>query len=336
MRDIHPLTLLALLSDQKFHSGQAIAEKLAISRTTVWKLVASLRKLGLELDSIPGRGYRLIDPPELFNRDAIMEMMGAEVKEQMARLDILAEVDSTNSYLQNHPLLLEERLFSVALAESQTLGRGRRGKKWESPFGRNIYLSLSLSNFSPKHSIEGLSLVTALALVRALSPWEIVGLGIKWPNDLLVQGKKLAGILVEINGEGGGSYRVVIGVGVNVRMSVASGASIDQAWTDLCAHTTKPVSRNQIAANLITELSDALKRFEQGGLEPFLEEWKRCDLTLDREINILQSGKVETGISKGVNRHGALLVETDQGTKQIYSGEVSIRISQTSDTMLVE
>ncbi|HSJ49279.1 MAG TPA: biotin--[acetyl-CoA-carboxylase] ligase, partial [Gammaproteobacteria bacterium] len=167
---------------------------------------------------------------------------------------------------------------TVCLAERQTRGKGRRGRNWVSPYGTNLYLSLSWRFESGLSALAGLSLVVGISLIRALQQLGVEGAGLKWPNDIYLQGAKLAGVLIEVSGESAGPCSAVIGIGVNVAMPEQQGRHIDQRWTDLRAHGI-PVARNQLAAALLEQLLPALAEFARHGMQPFQEEWQRPDLS---------------------------------------------------------
>jgi len=337
---VHPITLLPHLSDGRFHSGQALGEILGVTRATVWKLIKELEGLGLEIHSVTGKGYRLIDPPELLNPDLIRSMLTPEVERTLIRLDVLPQTESTNQYLLKAPEI-EAPGVSLVMAESQSAGRGRRGKPWISPFGRNLYMSFCYSSFTPQHAVEGLSLVIAVALCRSFRHFGAENVGIKWPNDILWQdtktgqAKKLAGILVELVGEANGQYRVVLGIGVNLHMSTEDADGIDQPWVDLKSILpgAQP-SRNQIAAYLINQVHDVLAQFQNQGFAALEQEWKQYDQVLGRQLTVRQGNQTIHGKAVGLDPAGALLVETAEGIKRFYSGEVSIRSTLTQTPSL--
>jgi BirA family biotin operon repressor/biotin-[acetyl-CoA-carboxylase] ligase len=301
--------------------------------------VQTLQKSGLPIYSVRGKGYRLAEPIELLNKSLILtdlaEIGGVEGAGQyLQHLDVFHDIESTNAYLLNLAKNGEQSV-RACLAELQTAGRGRRGRRWVSPFGGNLYLSLLWQFDSGASQLGGLSLAVAVAVIRTLQEVGLTSAGVKWPNDILVKGRKLAGILLEISGEAVGPCSVVIGIGLNVRTPVPEMADVDQAWTDLESELGKRVSRNHLAAQLLAHLMNAVREFETQGLRAFVKEWAASDVFADSEVTLeLPHGKVQ-GIARGIDENGALLVVTKDGVQRFHSGEVSLRAS-TSDRMGAE
>lgn len=320
--------LITLLNDGRFHSGESLAEQLGgISRAAVWKAVQNLQTLGLEIHAVRGRGYRLARPIELLDAARIEADLTAAARPWVSALEVRERIDSTNSYLLHRA---KEGLAggAVCLAEWQSAGRGRRGRSWVSPFGANLYLSLLWRFALEPALLSGVSLAVGVALVRALSGLGIDGLGLKWPNDLLWRGRKLAGVLLEFGGESGGSCYIVAGVGLNVAMPRFAEWQIDQPWVDLRGIVGPPgISRNAVAARLISELITALVQFEQGGFEAFRADWRRFDLTHGRPVTLHLPDAAIAGIARGVDESGALLLETPAGVRRFLGGEISLRLT---------
>jgi BirA family transcriptional regulator, biotin operon repressor / biotin---[acetyl-CoA-carboxylase] ligase len=318
------IDLIALLADGKFHSGEKLARLLGVSRTAVWKQLKKLEGLEIQVESVKGKGYRLAGGLELLDHQKIMDSLSREVISTLANLDILREIDSTNAYLSRK---VEGCHALACIAERQSGGRGRRGRRWLSPFGRNIYLSLGWHFEGGAASLEGLSLAVGLALRRALLPGstENPDLGLKWPNDLLFQGRKLAGILLEVNGDPSGQCRVVVGVGVNIGMGLEWLARVDQPCAD--AFELNVSSRNWLAAAILNELVPTLTQFQEQGFEPLAAEWHRYDLCLDKAVTLSTPAVTRSGISRGVNANGALMLETEDGIEDVHGGEISLRLT---------
>jgi BirA family transcriptional regulator, biotin operon repressor / biotin---[acetyl-CoA-carboxylase] ligase len=314
-----PAPLISLLADGHFHSGEALGRQLGVSRTAVWKQIRVLRSLGIELHSVIGKGYRLPEPMTLLSREAILSQLSVEPARVNECFDVYLTINSTNTVAMEHAQ--RGALIHLVLAEHQSQGRGRRGRTWVSPFGRNIYLSLVWSFQNGVAALEGLSLLVALAVVRALKRLGVHGLALKWPNDVLLDGSKLAGILLEIQGDMTGPCRVVIGIGLNVQMPRAAAAHIDQAFSDLQASAVM-LDRNRIAAALIDELFSALDSFDAHGFAPCREEWEALDLYKGREVEVHSGNSTIRGIVKGVDAGGALLLNTASGLQVINGGEV--------------
>ena len=315
--------ILETLADGRFHSGEALAESLGVTRAAVWKKVHALEKLGLAVFRVPGRGYRLADPLQLLNAEVIGAGLRPDSRARLKDLAILPVVDSTNTWLQGQPG--EPR---VCLAEFQSAGRGRRGRGWVSPFGANLYMSLAWRFDEWPPGFTALGMVTAIAAVRALDSFGVEDVSIKWPNDLIAAGRKLGGVLIDIQGEPPGATRAVIGLGLNVRMPAAAAGDIDQPWMDLATLTdSNPPERNALAAALIEAQLTALDEFAARGFAAFGEDWRRLDLVAGRAVALLSHDQTVTGVAAGVDEQGALLLRTPHGIKRFVSGDVSLRVA---------
>lgn len=316
--------LLRHLADGRFHSGEALAEILGISRAAVWKQLKQLQQLpGVRFDAVRGRGYRLVTPLALFDEELLREHVGDNVR-HLAGIDLFPEIDSTNAYLMARPAPPVGR-GHVCVAEHQTTGRGRRGRRWVSGFGQNLSMSLAWTFDMPMAALSGLSLAAGVAVAGALQKAGVCGHGLKWPNDLYLDNRKLAGILVEASGEANGPTRVVIGVGVNLVMDDATAGDIDQPWADLRGQLGDLPPRNRIAGLLVDELVSTCLRYDAEGLAPFLAEWQRHDLHLGREVMLSLGGQAVYGRYVGLAEDGALLLETASGRRAFQGGEVSLR-----------
>jgi len=315
--------LAGYLSVNETRSGEAIAHELGCSRTAVWKHVESLRALGIDIDAVAGRGYRLREPLELLDSAVILAGLDPAVREKLRDLSIESSLDSTNSAVRR--LALEDQHAAIVLAEHQSGGRGRRGRQWHSPYARNIYLSIGwkLENSLPE--LGCLSLVVALATARALSRAGLDGHMVKWPNDLMLDGRKLCGCLVEVQGDAQGPCHAVLGVGINVHMpaSVLTDA-IDQPWTDI--HSRLPdCSRNTLAILLLEEMVRGLDLFAGVGFAPFRDTWKQWDGLQGQTIEVDAGKSMLRGKAVGISESGALLLDTGNEVLSLYSGEVSLR-----------
>ena len=319
--------LLARLADGRTHSGEALGTALGISRMAVWKHLKALRDSGIEIEAVRGRGYRLPVSCELLDRDRILSYASAASRALLGPVEVLLETDSTNTRLRGQALD-GARSGSVCLAELQHRGRGRRGKRWVSPFAANLYLSLLWRSPQGAAALGGLSLVAGIAVLRCLQAFGVSDAGLKWPNDILAGDAKLAGILIDVAGESAGPCAVVIGVGINVAMRQATAQTIDQAWTDLYSLTGRlDISRNLLAAGLLDSLLPALQTFETGGLQPFMTDWQRHDLVSGRQVDLRLHDSTVRGTARGIDAGGALLVDTDTGCRRFTSGEVSVRMT---------
>ena len=325
---------LSILADGEFHSGEHLAKHLKVSRGTVWKQIDSVRQLGLDVYAVRGKGYRLATPFELLNRNFILKHIIKADQTPPSKLDLHWEVDSTNARLME--LARQEQGLEnghTCLAELQSQGRGRRGRTWQSPIGGNIYLSQYWRLADGFASTGGLSLAVAVAIIRALRNSDIrvqqAGneIGVKWPNDIVCRGKKLAGILLEITGEPSGLCHVVIGVGINLHLSATIEEKIDQPCIDLKTITGGTVDRNRLTACLITELLNLYQALDRNQLQNYIEEWKSLDSFHGKHV-VLKSPKGEfKGVVRGVDANGAIQLAQDGKLMSFHSGEVSLRKS---------
>jgi len=324
LRDI----LLRELADGRFHSGQELADSTGRSRTAIWKQIQRLQEgLGLGIDAVRGRGYRLAAPLELLDADRIRAEFAASTHGLVESLQILGSVDSTNTRA-SADLPAESGRARVWLAEHQTAGRGRRGRSWVSTFGENLYLSLAWRFDLPMSQLAGLSLAAGVVVAETLHSLGLEGHALKWPNDVLVDGRKLAGILVDVSGEAGGPAAAVIGVGVNLRIPDADAGAIDQPWTDLC-QLGVALSRNRVAGMLVDRMVDACATFSSARLAPFVPRWGRFDSLRGRAVAIVRGEHIVEGVYRGITPSGALVLEDATGRSEHHAGEVSLRMPGT-------
>jgi BirA family transcriptional regulator, biotin operon repressor / biotin---[acetyl-CoA-carboxylase] ligase len=319
--------LINMLADGVHHSGEELGEHLGISRAAVWKYIKRLEELGLQLESVKGKGYRLIGSIELLDEKIINQYLDAETKAILQNISIFPEIESTNGYLLKQANID----FHLCLAERQTAGRGRRGRPWISPFARNIYFSLGWQSNSGISALKGLSLLVGCAVIRALRKVGLQSPGLKWPNDILANEKKLAGVLVEIRGDLAGECELVIGVGLNYQMQGAVTDEISQPWTDLHslaqAEGVSLPSRNQWVAILINELVSMLKQYEHLGFAAYKKEWESCHLYKDKQVELLMGNTSLVGTCLGVDEEGALILrDADQAIHHLHGGEISLRV----------
>jgi BirA family transcriptional regulator, biotin operon repressor / biotin---[acetyl-CoA-carboxylase] ligase len=319
--------LLALLADGEFHSGQELGDRLGVSRTAVWKHVQKLEQLGLPVASARGHGYCLEGGMELFDRELFHAHLAPAAKPILTELELFTLTDSTNARAMARAALGQGGY--VCLAEQQSAGRGRRGRCWVSPFGKNIYLSISWCFESGAAALEGLSLAVGVSLVRVLKSLGLSGLALKWPNDILCARSKLAGVLLEMTGDPAGACQVVVGVGLNVDMPELASAGIDQPWTDvqsaLRSEGLPLVSRNFLAGALVSELLLLLRDFEQKGFEAYRQEWLAHDAFAGCEVELRATDRIVRGRAVGVGETGALCLEVDGEHRFFHGGEVSLR-----------
>jgi len=324
---VSPQNLLQVLADGKYHSGSELGNVLGVSRAAIWKIIQKIETtLGLTIFAVKGKGYRLQQPLELLDKDILLKGLSEITLNQLNRLEILFEVDSTNQYL-NSKSLDGAQTASVVLAEHQTKGQGRRGRSWVSPFGGNLYLSLLWRFPEGPAQLGCLGLIIAVAIVRVLHQMGIHEAGVKWPNDIYWRNKKLAGILLEMRGESSGPSAVVIGIGANIAMPINDTDDIDkidQPWIDVESILQEKVERNRFTALIIDEVFKVLTVFPRQQKE-LLEEWQDMDVLKGQLIEVHFPDKVLSGTAKGINHDGALRLESNGQEVICHSGEVSIR-----------
>jgi len=315
--------ILIALSDGKFHSGEQLASAVGLTRAAIWKNIKVLQtEYGLDIHAVSGRGYQLSQPIELLNSSEIKkELINRSAEVMTPVVETLISIDSTNRYLMQKMLSDNERCH-VAFAEYQTAGRGRQGRTWVSPFGASLYFSVLYRFQRAPRDITGLSLAIGVAIVEYLQQAGIESASLKWPNDILVAGRKLCGILLELQGESHGPCSVVVGIGFNLTMPEEAGKMIDQPWIAYDSLRATPVSRNVLAGRLLANVLLTLNEFELKGLEPFRERWLQWDGYMNSTV-VLQLGDREVnGIARGIDQQGALLLESDGQTQRYYSGEI--------------
>lgn len=303
-------------------SGDALARELGQTRAAVWKRIQGLRAAGVAITGRAGEGYRLDGPLELLSASTIRAAMTPGAAPLLGHLDVVWSVASTNSELVQRSAPLHG--VDVLLAERQTGGRGRRGRHWASPLAAHIYLSLSRAFPGGLSKMGGLSLAMGVAVVEALHASGFRGARLKWPNDVMVDGRKLGGLLVEGGGEFAGPAQAVIGLGLNVHMPAAV-ADIGQPWTDLGRLAGAPVSRNAVVAALLSALLPALAVFEQQGLAPFLARYAGMDMLQGRAVRVEEAGVLHEGVACGLAGDGALRVNVGGREVCFHAGEVSVR-----------
>jgi BirA family biotin operon repressor/biotin-[acetyl-CoA-carboxylase] ligase len=317
--------LLSLLADGEFHSGQDLAGALGVSRTAVWKQLHSLEAMGLALESVKGRGYRIPGGVDLLQVAAIRAALDPPAASLLGELAVHEVLDSTNAEVLRQ-LDAGARSGYLCTAEQQTAGRGRRGRQWVSPFARNIYLSIAWEYAEGAAILEGLSLAVGAAVAQALARLGVEGITLKWPNDLLHGRAKLGGVLIEMAGDTAGACHVVVGVGLNVAMPAAQAAAIDQSWTDLARVAPGlACSRSRLVAALANELLPLLDRWPAGRFADWRAAWEALDAFAGRPVVVHIGERQLAGTARGVDQRGALLLETSLGIQPVFGGEISLR-----------
>lgn len=317
--------ILNKLADGDFHSGEVLAAELGVTRAAIWKQLKKIESMGIAIDSVRGKGYRLQQALDLLDIERIRDFTPESTRVQIAQMHLFADIDSTHRYLMD--ACKQSSDVQVCLAESQSHGRGRRGRLWVSPFASNIYLSVSWHYTTGPMSLSGLSLALGIAVMRVLSAYVANNIGLKWPNDIYAEGKKLGGILVEFSGDVSGPCQIVAGLGLNVRMPKQWDKDIDQPWTDLHSLAgQKTPGRNRLAAELVTQMIAVLCDYPEHGFAHYHKEWDQWDFVRGKTVHLCFPTHKKQGIVKGVNPEGALLLETSSGTETFNSGEISLKI----------
>ena len=300
---------------------------MGVSRTAVWKQLQALESMGLQLKSVKGKGYKIPENFELLDSDQIFNDLNHQIKGQLNGLHIYQSLDSTNKAAnQLVEVQADTASGAVILSEYQTMGRGRRGKNWVSPFAANLYLSMVWDFDQGASALQGLSLAIGVAVSRALKQLQVGGVQLKWPNDIYIDKKKLGGILLEMVGDPAGQCTVIIGIGINHSMPEQSGENIDQAWTDLAAVATQAISRNRLAAYIINHCFDILSDYQQKGFACYQQEWQEIDAFQGAQAVVSTVNQSTVGMPMGVDEFGALKMKLANGeVKTFIGGELSLR-----------
>ncbi len=314
--------ILRLLADGKFHSGEAIARHFHVSRATVWNALQYAGQLGVEIFSVPGRGYKLPQPVTLLDAQTIsgaLDEYGTSL-----HVEVHDHLASTNSYLMQN--IGTARHATCVAANLQTGGRGRRGRSWHAGLGASLTFSVLWRFQCGASALSGLSLAAGIALMRSLHGLGMTGTQLKWPNDVLIGRKKLAGILIELQGDMEGPSTAVIGMGINLNLPDKLKQQIDQPVTDLASLLNGELNPNHLLAALLKHLADVLTAFEQGGFAALRDEWTQHHAYHEKDVRMLMpDGREIHGVVKGITEDGSLLVATAAGMQRFISGEISLR-----------
>lgn len=317
-------TVLRLLADGQFHSGEAMARRLGMSRASVHNALQHAPDYGLTLHSVRGRGYRLVNPPQWLDAQRIAEHLGEQA--ETFRLEILDSAVSSNTMLLQRTRQENMPGGSVLAVEWQSSGRGRLGRAWHSGLGNALTFSLLWRFDCGLSALSGLSLAVGVALVRALHLLNIPGAQLKWPNDVVAGQGKLSGILVEAQGDMLGPSAVVIGIGLNLSLPPAVAGNIDQPASCLAALTDELPDRNLLLAVILRELGIVLRDFGVTGFVALRSEWEGYHVLQGRPVGLsLPDGSSVNGIVRGVTDDGALRVEMTQGMRTFNAGEITLR-----------
>jgi BirA family biotin operon repressor/biotin-[acetyl-CoA-carboxylase] ligase len=315
--------IVQMLADGEFHSGEVIGDALGISRAAVSGHVKSLSNIGLDIYSVTGKGYQLAGGLNLLNLDKIQQSYHLDHE-----LELFPIIPSTNEYLMG---LIKSKIDlqdgHTILAECQTQGRGRRGRTWQSPYGSHVYLSQYRTMDSGLSAASGLSLAIGLAVLNTINVFSNSMCALKWPNDVLVDGKKIAGILVEAEGQTDGICHLVVGVGININMPTASADYIEQPWTDLNTISKHAIDRNKFIVELLEQLQNIYQEYKLNRLDNLAEQWNANNAFANQTVELTSSSKTQVGKCLGIDTSGALLLENigSKTISKIFGGEVSLR-----------
>jgi BirA family biotin operon repressor/biotin-[acetyl-CoA-carboxylase] ligase len=326
---VAPDTLLRALADGEPHSGADLAREFGVTRAAISKAMPKLASWGLEVSAVPGVGYRLARSIDLLDARALRRALAATISRRVARLEVLWEIDSTNRYLLASPPPPPGEL-AVCLAEYQSAGRGRRGRRWRAPLGAALCMSAGWQFAAAPRDLAALTLAVGVVARRALAEVAELDVALKWPNDLVLDERKLGGILIELSAEAQGRCHVVTGIGVNVALPPGSLAALSD-WPrgaiDLAtAKRGAPPPRARLAAKLIEGLAELFASYEESGFAPYRAEWRAADFLNGRRVKLDDSAAPASGIARGIDGDGALLIETAGGQRRrVISGDVSVR-----------
>lgn len=307
--------IIKKLSTKHFVSGENLAAELGITRSAISKQIETLNQYGVSVFSVKGKGYKLEKPISLIDEQ--------QLKSKIARRCFyFDELASTNAYMLTHASELEAG--DLCVAEYQSAGRGRRGRTWVSPYAGHLYFSIFWIFPGGMNQAMGLSLIVGCSLIKALADFGVTNLGLKWPNDLYLDGKKLAGVLVEMTGQADSECRVVIGIGLNISMSAAEGDRIDRPWADLSQVTTR-LDKTLLMVSIYRQLIADLQLFDKQGLAAFYDRWQQDDLFINQQVQLQLGDKQVSGTYLGIDDQGAALLKTPTGKQAFFGGEISLR-----------
>lgn len=322
---MRPLTarVLKLLADGEFHSGEALACTLEKSRGSIWNSIRELEALGLDVYKVPGRGYRFARPMSLLAESEIRKHLGPLAPR--FSLEVNPTVDSTSTRLLERAVQ-GAPTATVLAAEWQSGGRGRLGRAWHGAIGGSLAFSMLWRFARGAAALSGLSLATGVAVARGLDALGATAIELKWPNDVLWRGHKVAGILIELQGDALGPTAAVIGVGINVRLTQADHGRIGQPAADLETICGCELDRNAVLARVLVELYPTLEAFGREGFDPVRRDWQRRHAHQDQLVTLMLPGGARIkGHARGVGNDGALILETRAGLERHHSGEITLR-----------
>ena len=318
--------LLAALNKHEFCSGEVLASQFSVTRATIHNAIKRLQSLGLIIESVSGKGYRLKNKLELLDSDAVRSYLNKDCHGAQDQLLLFDQLSSTNQ-LAGELAAPNNGRWSAVLSELQTAGRGRRGRSWISPYAANIYLSMVWNLSRSLIHAAVLSPFLALRVAQCLQRLGVPNIKVKWPNDIYCNGKKISGLLLECFGELSDSCTLVVGVGVNVSMSAYQSIKIDQEWTDILAvmGADNGLSRNQLAAELINTLFISLVEFESEQMGAWQAQWQAIDAFHGQAVRVEDAQQSFSGTAEGICADGAYKVSSQDGEHRALTGDMSLR-----------
>jgi BirA family biotin operon repressor/biotin-[acetyl-CoA-carboxylase] ligase len=329
MSDSSRKALLELLADGEMHAGPALASRLGVSRTAVWKLVADLRQCGVDVASVERRGYQLTAPCELLDSDQIRRSAQRDDRPLRGEVEVLFDAGSTNEYLYAAvaPRPGQPR---IVFAEIQRAGRGRRGRSWLAPFGSGLTFSIAWSYPDVPAELSALSLAIGVTVADTLRDEGAHDAMLKWPNDVVWRNRKLGGLLIQLKLEAGGAASVVVGLGLNLALPGDARASLALPDATPVADLREALGgrvpgRNALAGRLAAAMCAGLERFGRGGFAPFAARWQELDSLSGAMVRVTQSAGSVEGRALGADRDGALRVEVGDRIERFFAGDVSLR-----------
>lgn len=312
--------LVEILADGECHSGESLGDRIGVTRAAIWKRLQQLEELGLHVESLRGQGYRLSRPLDLLSQEVVTSSLSPSVASLLVHLMCLRETTSTNDVL----LGLDCQGPAVCVAEWQSGGRGRRGRQWQSPYAANLCFSIRWPFDGGIAALEGLSLAVGVLVGELLVELGVSRISLKWPNDILVEDAKLAGVLIEVGGDLSGDCFAVIGVGVNVDMEPRAADGIGQPWTDL-KRAGVQLGRSAVFASILNRIIPALQTYQDDGFSIYRQRWLALAAFLNQQVNLTTPAGSRTGVFRGIDHHGAFAFDVEGCVEWVSGGEVSLR-----------
>lgn len=331
MKNNESPALLDIFLEQpgQFLSGEEISKRLSISRTAVWKQINKLRNAGYEFEALPRLGYRLTEKPDPLDPAVISAAEAGSPRADNRTFGKQIEMLSSTASTQEDARRLAEEGApegTLVVAEEQTGGRGRMGKKFFSPFGKGIWMSIILRPTQPLHLTQQLTLLAGVAVRRAILKTTGVDAGIKWPNDLLIDGRKVCGILLESATEDDVVRYCIAGIGISVNLKEEDYPDeLKSIATSLRMVSGRNVNRNELIISILNEMESLYRLYNEQGFEPIASLWEASSVTMNREVSVHSQRGILTGTAVGLHPSGALLVRNDDGELvPVFSGDIRL------------